>query len=406
MGYPERRPPFCLAVDKSTAYTVLQRAKDQPVTSERLRVLFKSSAADFVVTELPAYPASGTGDHVFVRFTKENLTTDDAVRAICRALRVNPRDAGVAGVKDRVAVSSQTASFLMPKGDPEALLSGLAQPGLHIDSVTRHGHKLKAGHLTGNRFAVRLRPHPEGGGAALESALGPGLAAAARQGVPNAFGAQRFGRAGDNAAFAARFVQGEVAPPRDKKRARFMFSALQSELFNQLLDWRCANGTWGKVLPGDVAKKEENGALFDVPLSGPELEDAAQRGEDLRIAATGPMFGASMRKPQGEPAEWEAAILAKSAIDEDAWSRHRHLGEGTRRSLRLLVEELSWRAEAEDLIVEFVLGKGSYATTFLDSLCELVEPPRAAPPKLAAESPDSGGRGPEEAEAEQDESGS
>ena len=385
---------------------MVQRAKDQLVTSERLRVLFKSSAADFVVNELPAYPASGAGDHVFVRFTKENLTTDEAVRAICRALRVNPRDAGVAGVKDRVAVSSQTASFLMPKGDPEALLSGLAQPGLTIDSVTRHGHKLKAGHLAGNRFAVCLRPHPAGGGAALEAALSPGLSAAARHGVPNAFGAQRFGRAGDNAAFAARFVQGEVAPPRDKKRARFMFSALQSELFNQLLELRRENGTWGKVLPGDVAKKEENGALFDVPLEGPELADAVARAEDLRIAATGPMFGASMRKPQGEPAEWEAAILAKSGIEEAAWSHHRHLGEGTRRSLRLLVEELTWRADGESLVVEFVLGKGSYATTFLDSLCELVEPPRATAPQGTAESPDSGGPGPDETGAEQDESGS
>jgi tRNA pseudouridine13 synthase len=334
------------------------------------KVGFKTSPADFVVTELPAYEPTGTGDHVFVWFEKTNLTTDVAVRHLARALGANSRDAGVAGVKDRVAVSSQWGSFLLPKGDPEALLAPLDVEGLRPLRVTRHGHKLKPGHLRGNRFAVRLRSLD---GSALEPRLGPELASAAQLGVPNAFGAQRFGREGDNAEQAARFVRGDAQPPRDKKRARFYFSALQSQLFNQLLSLRVADGTFGTILGGDVAKKEENGALFDVPLEGPELEDAARRAEALAVSPTGPMFGASMRWPAGRPRELELQILEQSGIPEEAWTRFRHLGEGTRRPLRLLVEHLQVQAEGLDLYVEFVLGKGEYATTFLQTMCELEE---------------------------------
>jgi tRNA(Glu) U13 pseudouridine synthase TruD len=263
---------------------------ERPRDADTPKVGFKTSPTDFVVTELPAYEPTGAGDHVFVWFEKTNLTTDVAMRHLARARGANPRDAGVAGVKDRVAVSTQWGSFLLPKGDPQALLATLDVEGLRPLRITRHGHKLKPGHLRGNRFAVRLRSLD---GDPLEPRLGPKLATAAKLGVPNAFGSQRFGREGDNAEQAARFVRGEAQPPRDKKRARFYFSALQSQLFNQLLSVRVEDGTFGTILGGDVAKKEENGALFDVPLEGPELEDAARRADALAVSPTGPMFGAS-----------------------------------------------------------------------------------------------------------------
>ncbi|MBV9946557.1 MAG: tRNA pseudouridine(13) synthase TruD, partial [Myxococcales bacterium] len=48
---------------------------------------------DFVVEELPAYEASGTGPHVFVRLTKRGVTTIDAVRMLARACGCDPREA-------------------------------------------------------------------------------------------------------------------------------------------------------------------------------------------------------------------------------------------------------------------------------------------------------------------------
>ncbi len=80
--------------------------------------------------ELPAYPASGKGEHLFITFRKRGLTTPDAVRALARALEVDPRGAGWAGMKDRHAVTTQTVSFALPMArDAAAAAAKIAVPG-------------------------------------------------------------------------------------------------------------------------------------------------------------------------------------------------------------------------------------------------------------------------------------
>jgi tRNA pseudouridine13 synthase len=58
------------------------------VTGKSRRVLgkFRESAEDFRVDEVPAYAPSGTGEHLFVRFEKTGLNTQDAVATLARAL--------------------------------------------------------------------------------------------------------------------------------------------------------------------------------------------------------------------------------------------------------------------------------------------------------------------------------
>jgi tRNA pseudouridine13 synthase len=168
-------------------------------------------------------------------------------------------------------------------------------------------------------------------------------------------------------------VRGEVRPPRDKKRLRFLFSALQSQLFNDLLDRRVANDSWARVLPGDLAKKHDSGGLFAVPLAGAELEDAQARAAAGQISATGPMFGASMRTPQGAVLELEQAVLEASGLRLEQLAAFRNAGEGTRRPLRLLADELQWELGDKSIELGFVLPKGGYATTLLENVFRLAE---------------------------------
>jgi len=118
----------------------------------------KESPEDFVVEEIPAYGPSGAGDHVMVRFTKRDWTTIEAVRAIARALGCDPRAAGFAGMKDKRAVTTQTLSLQAPRGAKAADLAtramGLAIDGIAIREASPHPHKMKPGHLAGNRFAI------------------------------------------------------------------------------------------------------------------------------------------------------------------------------------------------------------------------------------------------------------
>ena len=67
--------------------------------------VLRASPDDFVVDELAAYAPTGTGDHVFARIEKRGLTTPHAVDQIARALGIAARDVGIAGMKDRHAIT-------------------------------------------------------------------------------------------------------------------------------------------------------------------------------------------------------------------------------------------------------------------------------------------------------------
>lgn len=323
---------------------------------------------DFVVEELPAYPPSGEGDHLFVRIEKRALTTIDAVRAIAEALALDARSVGYAGMKDRHAVTTQTIS-LPPGTDPE-VASRLDLDGLTVLSIARHPHKLRTGHLAGNRFRLRLRDLDEAGRRHVEE----GLSRVAASGVPNGFGPQRFGRHGDLGDVALAWVRDERRGPRNKQTARLWFSAFQSLLFNRVLARRLADGTAFGVIAGDLVKKHDSGGMFVVTAA--ELESVRERAARGELSATGPMFGAKMRWPEHEAEALERAVLTE-AVDPARLAAFKRLGEGTRRPLRMWLGEVKCEHTSDYLQVSFVLPKGGYATTVLAEVCRPVDPHRS-----------------------------
>jgi tRNA pseudouridine13 synthase len=280
-------------------------------------------------------------------------------------------------MKDKHAVTTQQISFPFPRErDVEQALGAVAIDGLEVLRACRHPHKLRTGHLRANRFDLRLRQIAP---TALQAARIE-LEAIGERGVPNAFGPQRFGRGGDNAERALAWLSGTQKRPRDRKQQRLMFSALQSWLFNKALDERQRDGTWNRVVSGDLALKHDSGGMFIVPRDGPELAEAESRAERCQLSATGPMFGAKMRRPEGRAAELEAAVLDSAGVALELFERNKKLGAGTRRSLRLVVSELDVQHQPSDgsLRVSFVLPKGGYATTVLSRVFRLIDP-HAAP---------------------------
>jgi tRNA pseudouridine13 synthase len=336
------------------------------------RAIFKSVPEDFLVEELDAYPTEGEGPHTFVRIEKRGLTTDAAIARLCEALRVDRRAAGHAGMKDKDAVTTQRVS--LPIVDP-ARVRELSFPDLRVLEAVRHRNKLKPGHLRGNRFTVRLR---ELDAARIDEVV-EGLQRIAREGFPNAFGAQRFGRDGDNADRALAFVRGEAPPPRDPHQRRLLFSALQSRWFNRVLDDRVADGSWKTALEGDLLKKHETGGMFLCT----DVETDRARAERLEVSPTGPIFGSEMARPGPAVLERELRVLSLDGLDLESLSRHRALGEGTRRPLRVLIEDLVSERTDDGLTVGLTLGKGVYATTALANVVQLEQPRPAPTPPLA-----------------------
>jgi tRNA pseudouridine13 synthase len=320
--------------------------------------LLRAQPEDFVVEELPAYVPSGTGEHVYLWVEKRGLTTLDAARVLAGHAGLRDRDVGIAGLKDKRAVTRQWFSLAL-KDDARFL--GFTAPGLTVLSVARHGNKLKTGHLRGNRFRLALRAvHPDG--AARARAI---LAVLARQGVPNAYGPQRFGRDGSTARLGLALLQDvphpdRVRAARDRALRRLALSAFQSELFNALLTRRLLDGTWNRALAGDVLQKVTGAAFV---CEKPAIDQARLDAFELSVA--GPIFGPRMLASRDAARAHELAVLQEAGIDEALFVRGGELTQGARRPLRVLPTEVEVEGDVERLEVRFCLPRGSYASVVM-----------------------------------------
>ena len=323
-----------------------------PGTGGRLRV----SPTDFEVEEIPAYTPSGQGEHLFLWVEKVGLDTPDAAFRIASALGLNPGEVSWAGLKDRVA---RTRQWLSVPARAESALAALSPvPELTVLAHARHGNKLRSGHLRGNRFRIRIldAERPGAVAAVMERLVAEGL--------PNAFGEQRFGR-GDTGLRGRALVHGERLPTRPSAFERKLYvSAYQALLFNRMLEARLRDGTLRRALPGDLMRKTDTGGLF--VCREPEVDQPrVERGE---IVATGPMFGWKMPRPEGEVDAAEKAVLAAEGLTLDGFRRLGGIAEGTRRPFSVPVSDAQWWVEGPTVELSFTLPSGSYATVLLDEV--------------------------------------
>jgi tRNA pseudouridine13 synthase len=324
----------------------------------------RNEPEDFVVIEEPMYPPSGEGGHTFLHVEKRGRTTEQVANELARASGVSARDVGYAGRKDRHALTRQW--FSLEDVDPETALA-FELTSATVLEARRHDHKLKTGHLRGNRFEIVLR----GQGDSLELVT-QRADEILRRGLPNRYGEQRFGMKGDNANEARKLLAGGK-PPRDRRAARFLVSALQSEIFNAVLDERA--DTFDRVELGDLARVEESGGLFWVD----DLDRELPRAAAFEISATGPIFGTKVRAPKGSVAEIESQVFDRFGLPTDRADPTNPLklklprgirARGTRRPLRVRPRDLKVEAldGAEGLRLECGLPSGSYVTVLLDAL--------------------------------------
>ncbi|MGQ0633754.1 MAG: tRNA pseudouridine(13) synthase TruD [Planctomycetaceae bacterium] len=319
----------------------------------------KVRAEDFVVDEVPMYLPAEQGDHVFLRIEKRELSAEQLTSHVARCLKIAHQDVGMAGMKDRQAVTRQWISV---PARCEPLLPQLQHDLFRVLEAHRHTNKLRTGHLRGNRFSILIRNAVADAPARAERIAGQLRA----RGVPNYFGDQRFGRDRETLTLGESLLRGEKAPhtiPRARRKflLRLALSAVQSHLFNQALGARLRDRKLHTVLPGDVMQVVASGGPFVV-------EDAAR--EQVRFDAretviAGPIFGPRMKQPAGDVAAREAALLAECGLSLEMFERFANLTPGTRRSYLVWLDNLRFANEPEGLRLEFTLPSGSYATVVL-----------------------------------------
>ncbi len=331
----------------------LPRALTAPAFRGRIRCV----PEDFMVEELPAFEATGEGEHLLLTVRKRGMNTAFCAERIARWAGIDARDVSYAGLKDRHAVTIQRFSVRLPKKTaPDAAL--LDDDECTVLDAVWHNRKLARGALAGNRFTLVLR-ELEGDVQELE----PALQALNAQGVPNYFGEQRFGAEQANVGKALGMFEGRRV---DRAKRSIYLSAARSYLFNHVLAQRVQAGNWNTPLDGEVWMLDGSKSIF-----GPEpLDEAiAARCAARDIHPTGPLWGAGELRSQGavreleaQLAEWQPELcrgLEKADLRQE------------RRALRLVPKDLAWRLlDASTLELRFELPLGAYATAVLAELGE------------------------------------
>ena len=322
-------------------------------TPPKQTALLKAECADFVVKEQLGYDMSGDGEFVTVKVRKTDCNTLFVGEQLAKFAGISARNMSYAGLKDRKAVTEQWFSLQMP-GQPTPDFNQFSLEGVEILEITRHQRKIRIGSLQGNHFEILLRNAEE------TDELKERLDFLAKNGFPNYFTEQRFGRDGNNLTQALRWANGEINV-KDRNKRSFYLSAARSEIFNLILSKRMELNLAQQILVGDVLQLNGSHSWFVVD----ESEDLAQLQQRLAqqdVLLTAPLIG----EEEKSAVDFEHEIFAKHQALFTLMRQERM--KAARRPILMQPQHFQWQFEPNGLHLQFALPAGSYATALIREL--------------------------------------
>ena len=322
-------------------------------TPPKQTALLKAECADFVVKEQLGYDMSGDGEFVAVKVRKTDCNTLFVGEQLAKFAGISARNMSYAGLKDRKAVTEQWFSLQMP-GQPTPDFSQFSLEGVEILDVTHHQRKIRIGSLQGNHFEIFLRNAEE------TDELKVRLDFLAKNGFPNYFTEQRFGRDGNNLTQALRWANGEIKV-KDRNKRSFYLSAARSEIFNLIVSKRMELNLAQQILVGDVLQLNGSHSWFVVD----ESEDLAQLQQRLAqqdVLLTAPLIG----EEDKSAVDFENEIFAQHQALFALMRQERM--KAARRPILMHPQHFQWQFEPNGLRLQFALPAGSYATALIREL--------------------------------------
>ncbi len=369
--------------------------------------------------ERPLYEPCGDGEHLYLTVRKTNMSHEELVRRVAKEFGVSNREVGTAGRKDLRAVTTQSISVHLPGKQIDAPNT---IGSVEVLSSSWHTNKLRLGHLLGNHFSLSLREVEVHAFEHIEKRLD----ALKKNGLPNAFGPQRFGNSENNHTLGLAIVledwdavvrtllqgenrhnmfvsEGEYKKALDtwpfgqpaernilqalsqgkssqqacktihKQVRKLWVNAFQSAMFNKVLHERLQDGTWDTILDGDLVWNEDGGGrTFEITSEDVESSDILERVRSFAISPSGPLWGEKMRLPSAEVLELEQSVLSSFGVNEAHLSQMKKIAKGARRPLRVQVgnpiASMGSVSNGDFVGVEFDLPSGSYATVVIQYL--------------------------------------
>lgn len=370
---------------------------------------FKQKSQDFYVSENLPFTLSWKGDAFYVQIEKRNMTTYDIIDHLRKRLKISRMTLGIAGLKDKKAIARQRISIydraLKKLGGEKVFVHALEEICTILDTW-RHQFPLNMSTPITNSFSIRLRSTKN---------LGKEEKLLAEQQVkklldswyPNAFWEQRFGIKWRNAKQGHELFMWTSHEKFKGSDAIFKLQAFGSQLFNNYVTLR--KKQHGKIiLDGDILVWTDKGKLMywiynketnmvslcSVKQTSISKGKKSQRSsrwtafvwdvfftptgkwtpisyDSERMIPTWPIPGINLPVTSWETESWmfEAEFLARHHLDQtNMWAFTKYVVYGLRRALWVTPSKKKARFDGDDLVVNFTLPSGSYASILVDML--------------------------------------
>ncbi|PCI06695.1 MAG: tRNA pseudouridine(13) synthase TruD [Gammaproteobacteria bacterium] len=336
----------------------------------------KQRTEDFVVEEHIAVTFSGEGEHCWVYIKKTGCNTDWLAQQIAKYCGIKKMAVAYAGLKDRHAVTSQWFSVQLPgKPMPDwskfessfAVYVSANSASVEIDGGEsiqvlksfRHNKKLQRGALKSNHFKIILRDISDTDDKIFEQ-LKIRCDVISKEGVPNYFGTQRFGRNGNNLDQALKLFSKSRFKVARQKRSMYL-SAARSWMFNYMVSERVDGNVWNRRIPGDVFMLDGKSACFRDDAR--EVGQLVQRLASNAIHPTAILWGEGDTMVESQSAKLQSRIINQFPAYRDGLVAARL--QAMQRACRVVPAALTCCRQADNFIVSFSLPAGSYATMVL-----------------------------------------
>ncbi|MCX6824671.1 MAG: tRNA pseudouridine(13) synthase TruD [candidate division SR1 bacterium] len=351
---------------------------------------FKQKSQDFIVTEELPFKFANEGDVFFVFFEKRNLNTMDVVKHICNSRNLSRLALGIAGLKDKKAITRQRIciykSALKKIGGENGFLETIGEVAKVLDTGW---HTTPIGMTTPikNGFYIKLRANKKLSEKEKDISNRK-ILSLFKKGFPNLFGNQRFGINGINPQQGSDILAGRLKL-QDKKDLVFKIQAYASKIFNEYLHTRTKKGL--EIIDGDIVidtantvknqlglyqAKSDTIKIFDdtkdkVFFRYPEHMRGEIAFNKETMIATGPVIGYNLLLTPKDSAagKKEQGLLEKNGISEKSLKLCiDYKIYGIRRPLWVFPEKVHVHFQQDDILLNFSLPGGAYASIMIDEL--------------------------------------
>ena len=352
---------------------------------------FKQKSSDFFVSEQLPFVPTGEGEAFFVYISKRNLTTHDIIDHLRKELGISRMSLGIAWLKDRKAIAKQWISIydraLTKAGGEKVFLESLSKI-VRIVKTTRHTAPLNMSTPITNAFHITFKSTKNLWQKEKQKALEI-VQQLLDDGYPNLFGKQRFGINGKNSTQWYELMAGKSKEKFSKQDAVFKLQAYSSKLFNDFVEKRARAGL--ALLDGDIVTRVQHGEIqygiyhdegqtvhqVDIRsdrkkfLFVPSTTGEIHPYDEMTMTVTGPVAGhnCAITDPQTEAGKWEQSRRARHHLDAQSMRKYSSYPVyGLRRPIWVLPTQTKVWYKGDDLLIDFTLPSGSYASLVFDAL--------------------------------------